>query len=132
MSPCKIKEPVEYQRSMLNEIERAKSILLKAGYGVIDPPYLNLLRAGRMSLASFGLKVPRPMTLIIKLVGLSPGTITLWHDAESGFFTEARAKEGAPPVYRHVTDEVAIKILKGELTHELEVELMTPDDYIGE
>ena len=122
----------KYQARTLNEIERAKATLLKAGYGVLDPPYMNLLRAGRMSLVNFGFKMPRPMTFIIKLVGLSPGMVTLWHDGESGWFTEARTKPGAPPVYKAASDEVAMAILKGELTHELEATLMTPDPYIGE
>jgi hypothetical protein len=83
-------------------------------------------------LKTVGLKFPRTISQILKLAGLSPGSITLWHDIESGWLTEARSKPGAPPVYHYVKDEVAIKILKGELTHELEVELMTPDEYIGE
>ena len=83
-------------------------------------------------LAKVGFKFPRTISQILKLAGLSPGTVTLWHDIESGWMTEARVKPGAPPVYHYVNDDVALAILKGELTHELEAELMTPDDYIGE
>jgi len=79
-----------------------------------------------------GLKFPRTISAILKLAGLSPGTITLWHDIESGWMTEARARPGAPPVYKYVSDEVAITILKKEVTHELEAELLTPDEYLGE
>ncbi len=86
---------------------------------------------GRL-MKTVGFKFPRTISQILKLAGLSPGTITLWHDIESGWMTEAREKPRAPPVYHYVKDEVALKILKGELTHELEVELMTPDDYLGE
>ena len=128
LMPCDLK----YQIKITDNIERAKATLLKAGYGVIDPPYLDLLRAGRMSIANFGFKYPRPMTLILKLVGLSPGIVKLWHDAESGFFSEARAKPGAPPVYHHISDDQAITILKGEMTHELEDYLLEPDPYLGE
>ena len=83
-------------------------------------------------LAQVGFKFPRTLSQIAKLVGFSPGTISLWHDIESGWLVEARAKPGASPVYHYVKDEVAIKLLKGELTKELETTLMTPDDYIGE
>jgi hypothetical protein len=79
-----------------------------------------------------GFKFPRTISLILKLAGLSPGTITLWHDIESGWMTEARARPGAPPVYKYVSDEVAITILKKEVTKELEAELLTPDEYLGE
>ena len=95
-------------------------------------PLLELTRIDDYMFAQLGFKIPKPMTLLLKLFGLSPGTISVWHDAESGFFTEARAMPGAPPVYRAVSDEVAITILKGELTHDLEDTLMTPDDYLGE
>ena len=83
-------------------------------------------------LETVGLKFPRTITQILKLAGLSPGAITLWHDIESGWLVEARTKPGAPPVYHYVKDDVAIAILKGELTHELETELMAPDEYLGE
>jgi hypothetical protein len=79
-----------------------------------------------------GFKFPRTISAILKLAGLSPGTITLWHDVESGWMTEARAYPGAPPVYKHASDEVAITILKKEITKELEAELLTPDEYLGE
>ena len=79
-----------------------------------------------------GLKFPRSITSILKVVGLSPGTITLFHDIEGGWLVDARVKAGAPPVYHYVKDEVAVAILSGKLTHELEAELMKPDDYLGE
>jgi len=83
-------------------------------------------------LARVGIKYPRIITKILKLIGLSPGTVTLWHDVESGWMTEARARPGAPPVYKAASDEVALVILKREVTHELEAQLLTPDPYLGE
>ena len=125
-------DDIKYQYRETNEIERAKATLLKAGYGVIDPPYLNLLRAGRMTIANYGFKVPRPSTLILKLVGLSPGTITLWHDAESGFFSEAKERPGAVPVYKHLSDDDAMAILIKDISPKLHDWLFEPDDYLGE
>ena len=72
------------------------------------------------------------MTLFLRLLGLSPGEIKLWHDAECGWFTEAREHPGATPVYHYISDEVAASIIKGELSKELEAELMKPDEYLGE
>ena len=70
------------------------------------------------------------LTQLIKLIGFSPGTITLWHDNESGWMSEARTRPGAAPVYKSVSDEVAMAILKKEVTPELEVTLLTPDENV--
>jgi len=123
---------VKYQYRELHEIDRALGVMRRYGISEVSPAYKQLYSVRGKLLAQIGFKVPRPITILAKLVGLSPGIINVWHDAESGWFSEARAKPGAPPVYRSVTDEVAMMILKGELTKELEKELMTPDPYIGE
>jgi len=102
------------------------------GIPELSTPFRALSEARSALLGNIGFKIPRNVFSLLKLYGLSPGTIQLWLDEESGYFVEARAKSGAPPVYHHITDEVAMVILKGQLTHELEAELMKPDDYQGE
>ena len=125
-------EHIDFKNKEQQQIAIALKILSRAGYGIISPEYLDLLRAGQMSIATFGFKVPRPTTLIIKLLGLSPGEIRLFQDAERGWLVEAIERTGAQPVYKYVTDEIALTLLKGELTHELEAELMTPElEYIA-
>lgn len=118
--------------NQVNEIERALSTLRRYGISEAFPAYQKLFKIRGKLLAQIGFKFPRIPSLLSIIPGLSPGVIKLWHDPESGWMSEARAKPGAPPVYHHVTDDVAMALLKKELTHELEVELMTPDEYIGE
>ena len=103
-------------------------------WGVLesDPGLRMLLNARSAAMGKLGLKLPRITALIFKLIGFSPGEIKLWADAELGWMTEARERPGAPPVYKYVSDDVAEKIAKREITPELEQELMTPDPYIGE
>lgn len=105
---------------------RVSGILTTSG------PYKELYALRGKLMAQIGFKFPREITMLLKLIGLSPGTITLWHDIESGFMSEARAYPDAPPVYKRVSDEVAMTILKMEVTKELEAELLTPDEYLGE
>jgi hypothetical protein len=102
------------------------------GISQVSPAYRQLYQARGKILALIGFKIPRIVSLLKVLPFLSPGSLKLFHDAESGFMVEARVKPGAPPIYHHVTGEIAISILKDELTHEVEESLMTPDDYIGE
>jgi len=83
-------------------------------------------------MGQIGIKFPREVTMLMRLVMLSPGEIKLWHDVESGFMSEARAYPGAPPVYKSISNEVAMALLKNEMTKDLETELMTPDEYLGE
>jgi len=99
-------------------------------------PLSDLYKAIYKVQADLGLSVgwmkPKKMTLLRILAGLSPGSIKIWLDSDSGWFTEARVQDEALPVYHYVSDDVAMTLLKGELTHELEATLMTPDEYLGE
>lgn len=116
----------------IHEYERAMRQLALGGFGPGTAPFNILYDARNKVLESVGLKSSRSVSSLLRLAGLSPGEIRLWHDAESGFMTEARRTPAAPPVYHHVEDQVALTILRGELTHELEEVLMTPDAYTGE
>jgi len=118
--------------SQVKELDRALRSLRKLGIGELDPSYGALSGLRSKLLAQVGIKFPRTVTQIAKLFGLSPGIITLWHDVESGWMSEARTKPGAPPVYRAISDEVAVAIIKSELTHDQFMSLSIPDDYIGE
>ena len=116
----------------VHELERAIDIMERYGVLSTDPGYQSVQRQRAAIIAQIGYKFPRTVTKLAEVSGLSPGIIKLWHDIESGWMSEARVKPGAPPVYKHASDEVAMAILKGELTHELETELMKPDEYLGE
>lgn len=121
---------VYYQQ--LREIERALGTMRRFGISELSEPYRKLYSIRGKLLAQVGFKFPRSVTQLVKLLGLSPASISLWHDVESGWMSEARERPGALPVYHHVTDEMAMAILKGELTHELEIQLLTLDEYVGE
>ena len=116
----------------LKEIERALSTMKMCGIPEVSDAYQKLYGIRGKLLAQVGFKFPRTVISLLKLAGLSPGTITVWHDIESGWMSEARERPGAPPVYKRVSDEVAMAILKKEVTPELEKQLLTPDDYLGE
>jgi hypothetical protein len=126
--PCNIFS----QRYAIQNLNSSLRALVTAGFGPLTEPYQVLAKLRNDMLSKLGLKIPKSMSLLKVLVGLSPGLVKVWHDSDSGWFTEARAKDGAPPVYHHVTDAVATQILSGKLTHELEAELMKPDEYLGE
>jgi len=115
---------VYYQQ--VHEVEHAMSSLRRLGLEQTDA-FGQLFNLRGKLLAQVGFKFPRATTLITRLVGLSPGIIKLWHDNESGWMSEARARPGAPPVYKAASDEVAEALLKREITHELEERLLTPD-----
>ena len=116
----------------IQELDRALGALRRAGLGPGNDVYNALYGIRGRVFGQIGYKYPRTVTLLAKLLALSPGSVKLWHDIEAGWMTEARKEPAAPPVYKYVPDDVAITILKGQMTHELELELMTPDTYIGE
>ncbi len=119
---------VYYQQ--IRELERAMGTMRKFGIDELSAPYQQLFSERGKLMAQVGVKFPRTVSQLAKLLGLSPGTVSLWHDVESGWMSEARERPGAPPVYRSVSDEVAMAILRGELTHDMSVELMKPAENI--
>ena len=116
----------------IREVERALGTMRRFGIDELSTPFMQLTSIRGKLLAQVGIKLPRQVWQVAKLIGLSPGVIGLWHDVESGWMSEARTRPGAPPVYRAVSDEVAMAILKREVTPELEATLMAPVDYYGE
>jgi len=121
---------VYYQQ--LREVESALGTMRRFGIPEVSDAYQTLFSVRGELLAQVGFKFPRSVTQLVKLTGLSPGSVAVWHDIESGWMAEAREKPGALPVYHRVTDEVAMALLKGELTKELDLQLLTPDEYLGE
>lgn len=116
----------------INTIEKAMKGLRVSGIPEISDAYQSLNQLRGQLLTKVGLKFPRTVSQIARFAGLSPGEIRVWFDIESGWMAEARAKPGAPPVYHALSAETAAQILKGELTKELELQLMAPDEYLGE
>jgi len=125
-------EHLTFQYNELNKLNEQLEMMRKWGVSETDPGFLNLMTARGAAMGKIGLYKPRTTVLAFSIPGLSPGELKLWSDAEIGWKTEARAKPGAPPVYKSVSDAVAERIVKGELTHEEFMELLTPDEYIGE
>lgn len=115
----------------LNMVDNTLRFLRSAGIPVSSESAQALYKFRGELFGKLGYRVPRTPIQILKLIALSPGSIILWLDPESGWLTEARVKEGAPPIYKAASDKVAIALIKGELTKELELELMTPDTFEG-
>jgi len=116
----------------VGEVERALGVMERYG---IDPPseaYLALTRTRGALIAEVGRKFPRSYDWLTFLAGESPGTIRLGHDVETGWFSEARERPGAPPIYHRLTDAEAMAILKQEISPELHDRLFTLDPYLGE
>lgn len=126
------KKHLSYQLKAIARLDAGISRMISELIPSTSTPFRALTQARSSLIASTGFRVPRSVTPLLKLFGLSPGTITLWLDDETGYFTESRLTPGAPPVYHHVSEDMAMVLIKGQLTHELEAELMQPDDYIGE
>jgi len=121
-----------HQYGQLNKIRGALNELAMSGLGPGSEIFDTLTSIRSQVLSGLGIKVPKPMMFILKLVGMSPGEVKLWHDSESGWLAEAREKPGAPPVYHYINSETAAKILTGKLTHEEFEVIMIPDPYLGE
>ncbi len=127
--------PEEHLRMQWDEVHKADAdlaTLRRLGVLETDPAYASLWGARGAALAKVGTVLPRDTILLAWSFGFSPGIIKVWHDGDAGWVSEARVRPDAPPVYKKVSDEVAVAIIKKEVTPELEKVLMTPDPYEGE
>ena len=120
-------EHLQFQYAEVQKLDDQIRMMRRWGVSELDPGFQRLLSVRGLATSKLGFRLPRITSLILKLVGLSPGTINLWADAELGWMTESRARPGALPVYKYVSDEIAEKIVKREITHELEEQLLTLD-----
>jgi len=125
-------EHAAFQYAELNKLTDTLSTLRRLGISELDPAFRTVLSARGAALGKLGLNLPRTTTLLKLLVGLSPGEIRLFQDAELGWLVESIERPGAQPVRKYVSDEVAMTLIKGKMTKELEVELMAPEEeYIA-
>lgn len=120
-------EHLKFQHAEIARLRHELNQLRSWGVPETEWSFQRLGRAIDTAIGKVGFVRPRITTLVWRLIGLSPGEINLWADAELGWMTEARARPGALPVYKYVSDEIAEKIVKREITHELEEQLLTPD-----
>ena len=111
-------EHTAFQWAELNKINDTLSTLTRLGFGPGDDAFNAVYKARGAALGKLGLTQARTTSLLKLLVGLSPGTLRLFLDAERGYLVEATESPGARPVYKYVGDDVAERILKGELTHD--------------
>lgn len=125
-------ESSKYQQQQVSTLDAALGRLELKGIMPGVPGYDEIAKLRGKLLSQMGFRVPRSTLSIIQLVGLSPGEIRVWFDVELGWISEARERAGALPVLKIISDDVAAALIKGELTHELEKELLTPDTYVGE
>lgn len=123
---------IKAQWGDIAEMDRALRSMHRLGIDEASEEYKTLWKARGAFFGKMGFRVPKPITLIARLFGFSPGELRLYHDADTGFMVEGRARPEARPAFHYVDDETAIAIIKGEVTHELEAELMAPDTYAGE
>jgi len=116
----------------VHTVETALSELEKVGFGSGDPAYdaLSGKRAGLLK--QIGVKFPRETYPVLSRLYLSPESVQLWFDAESGWFVQTRAYPTASPAYKSVSAEVAIALIREKVTPELRAQLLTPDEYLGE
>ena len=114
----------------ISEVDKALNVLKNNGIDVFSNPFKILDLSRTKLLANIGVKLPRIVQLLVRFVGFSPGVIALYHDIESGFMSEARRTPRSEPAYHFVSDDIAVKILKHDISDELEEFLMTPDDNI--
>jgi len=116
----------------VRELERALGSLRRLGISEVTEPYQKLFQLRGKLMKQVGFKLPRTISQILKLAALSPESLTLWHDVESGWMSEARAKPGTPPVYHYISDEEAVAIINKQVPPELKQKLLTPETYVGE
>lgn len=116
----------------VKQIDRAMETMSTYGIEETDPAYQKLWAERGKLMTQIGQKFPRVNYALGMWREFSPERIRLHFDIENGWFSEARVRPGAPPIYKLVSDEEAMAILKDEIAPELKERLLMPDEYLGE
>lgn len=121
-----------YQQKAVTNFLDSLNKLRNAGVSPGSDAFRRLQAGLNEYLPLVGTRVPRPTVFILRLLGLSPGSLSLFHGGDFGWTVALRELAGATPHYKTISDELAIHIVKDGLTHEEFMELSRPDDYLGE
>jgi len=111
--------------TQLNTINSTLRNLERLGLGPGTQAYDEVYKMRGQMLGRFtnGESLPRTNQWLKLIVGLSPGSLRIWFDIESGWFTEGREEPGARPVYNPITTQEAARLLRDnpdvDLAHEL-------------
>lgn len=116
----------------VNTADRALGDLERLGLGPGTEAYDAVWAKRGSLLAQIGRKFPRVDYSLSIWREFSPQRIRVWFDPEFGFNAEIREKPGAPPTYKLVSAELAVAIIRDEVTPELKERLLAPDEYLGE
>jgi len=125
-------ESTDYHWYQVRKVEGDLETLRRLGVEETHPAYQALFAERGKALANVGYKAPRTQAWVMDWATWSPTLVRLMEDTELGFVAVVKAFKGAPPVYKRVSGEVAVAIIKGEVTPELKEALLKPDDYLGE
>jgi len=126
------KDHTAFQFAELQRIDSAIGTLRSLGLSPLDDAFRALTQARGAALGKLGLTAPRTSTLLKVIIGLSPGKLTLFLDAERGWLVEGIIRPGAVPVYHYVGEGLASRILLEDLTPEIKEFLWSPvDDFIA-
>lgn len=123
-------EHSKFQHQAASRMQDALNALTRHGVPSNVPSYIKMDRVLNEYRLKIGIRIPRPVTFLLKLIGLSRGVLRLFHDGDMGFLVELREFEGAIPHYRHISDDMGAKIVKEGLTHDEFEALMTPDSFV--
>ena len=125
-------ESTDYHWYQVHKAEADLDTLRRLTVEETHPAYQRAWQARGEALGKVGYKSPRIQAWLIDWATYSPTLIRLIEDTELGFVAVVKAHKGAAPIYKLVSNEVAVAIIKGEVTPKLEKELLTPVEYYGE
>lgn len=113
--------------TQLNAINGAINSLLSGGFGQNTSVMqdLNKMRGELLGRRAAGQALPRINVSIKTITGLSPGLLRIWYEIETGWFTEGREDPDGRPVYNHISDDEAIRLLREDPDVDLAHELMS-------
>ena len=115
----------------INRIDSALRTLRRYGIPETSDAYQLLWGVRGSMFGQLGFRRPTIVTLIKRLLFGSPARFRLWYDSDGGWLAESREAEGAHPTYKAVSTEVAMAMIKEELTPAMEEMLLAPDTYYG-
>lgn len=117
--------------NQLSAVNKALHDLGVAGILYDNPAIQALYRMRGELLGATGVTFPRKQALIKAIIGLSPGSIRVWFDNETGWMVEARESPGAHPSYHQIDAQTAGILAGPDPPADLVHSFMREDEFVG-